>query len=94
MYIQSGTFYFVGNNSAKFALAVITNDVKTITKASGVYPKMAQRVILELKDKMKTTSLKLILKMKVTILSDNRSEVQYERNWVTAQTMHKKPLRV
>lgn len=38
----------------KFALAVITNDVKTITKAAGVGPKLAQRVILELKDKLKT----------------------------------------
>lgn len=37
----------------KFALAVMTNDIKTITKASGVGPKLAQRVILELKDKLK-----------------------------------------
>ena len=51
---------------AKFAVAVITNDVKTITKASGVGPKMAQRVILELKDKMKTDELE-IWKTKVTI---------------------------
>ncbi len=41
----------------KFAVAVITNDIKTITKASGVGPKMAQRVILELKDKLKTEDL-------------------------------------
>lgn len=39
----------------QFALAVITNDVKTITKAQGVGPKVAQRVILELRDKLKTT---------------------------------------
>lgn len=38
----------------KFALAVITNDLKTITKAQGVGPKVAQRIILELKDKLKT----------------------------------------
>ena len=41
----------------KFAVAVITNDVKTITKAQGVGPKMAQRVILELKDKLKNEDL-------------------------------------
>ncbi len=41
----------------KFAVAVITNDIKTITKAPGVGPKMAQRVILELKDKLKTEDL-------------------------------------
>lgn len=60
---------------AKFALAVITNDVKTITKASGVGPKMAQRVILELKDKMKTDELEIDLEDESdNILSDNRSE--------------------
>ena len=58
---------------AKFAVAVITNDVKTITKASGVGPKMAQRVILELKDKMKTDELDLEDESD-DILSDNRSE--------------------
>lgn len=38
----------------QFALAVITNDTKAITKAQGVGPKAAQRIILELKDKLKT----------------------------------------
>ncbi|MBQ2967060.1 MAG: Holliday junction branch migration protein RuvA [Clostridia bacterium] len=33
--------------------AVLSGDVKTITKAPGVGPKLAQRVILELKDKFK-----------------------------------------
>ena len=42
---------------AKLALAVITNDIKAITKAQGVGPKMAQRIILELKDKMKNEDL-------------------------------------
>ena len=60
---------------AKFAVAVITNDVKTITKASGVGPKMAQRVILELKDKMKTDELEIDLEDESDdIISDNRSE--------------------
>ena len=60
---------------AKFAVAVITNDVETITKASGVGPKMAQRVILELKDKMKTDELEIDFEDESDdILSDNRSE--------------------
>lgn len=42
---------------AKFAVAVVTNDVKLITQAKGVGPKMAQRIILELKDKIKTEEL-------------------------------------
>ncbi|MBQ1261748.1 MAG: Holliday junction branch migration protein RuvA [Clostridia bacterium] len=42
----------------KFALAVCTEDKKTIAKANGIGPKTAARVILELKDKlMKETDL-------------------------------------
>ena len=36
----------------KFALAVCTEDRKTIAKANGIGPKTAARVILELKDKL------------------------------------------
>lgn len=36
----------------KFALAVCTEDKKTIAKATGIGPKTAARVILELKDKL------------------------------------------
>ncbi len=36
----------------KFALAVCTDDKKTISKASGIGPKTAARIILELKDKL------------------------------------------
>ena len=39
---------------SKFAIAVITNDVNTIKKIPGIGPKSAQRIILELKDKLKT----------------------------------------
>lgn len=42
----------------KFALAVCTDDKKTISKASGIGPKTAARIILELKDKLsKDTNL-------------------------------------
>ena len=42
----------------KFALAVCTEDRKTISKANGIGPKTAARIILELKDKlMKETDL-------------------------------------
>ena len=40
-----------------FALAVVTGNVKAITKAQGVGPKVAQRIILELKDKMKNAEV-------------------------------------
>lgn len=36
----------------KFALAVATGDVKAFTRTKGVGPKLAQRLVLELKDKI------------------------------------------
>ncbi len=42
---------------SKFGLAVITDDAKTLTRAPGIGNKMAQRIILELKDKMKKEQL-------------------------------------
>lgn len=60
---------------AQFAVAVVTNDVKTITKAAGVGPKLAQRVILELKDKMKADELEIDLSDDASeLMSDNRGE--------------------
>lgn len=41
----------------KFALGIISGDVKMLRKVSGVGPKLAQRIILELKDKMKGYNL-------------------------------------
>lgn len=37
---------------SKFALAVVSQDTKSLTKAQGIGAKMAQRIILELKDKI------------------------------------------
>lgn len=42
---------------SKFSLAVVTDDVKTLTKAPGIGNKMAQRIILELKDKIKKENI-------------------------------------
>lgn len=39
---------------SRFALAVITNDIKELTKLPGIGAKSAQRIILELKDKLKS----------------------------------------
>ena len=38
---------------SKFALAIITNDVNTLKKLPGIGAKTAQRIVLELKDKIK-----------------------------------------
>ncbi len=62
---------------AKIATAIITGDTKTITKAAGVGPKVAQRVILELKDKMDSSSLGIEtedLSVSDEIITDNRAE--------------------
>lgn len=42
---------------SKFGVAVITDDYKSLTKAQGIGNKMAQRIILELKDKLKKQQL-------------------------------------
>lgn len=41
---------------SSFALSVITNDVSKLTKIPGIGKKTAERLILELKDKLKTES--------------------------------------
>ena len=41
----------------QLVLAVMTSDAKSLTKANGVGAKMAQRVILELKDKLKNSEI-------------------------------------
>lgn len=42
---------------SKFGLAVITDDTKMLTRAQGIGSKMAQRIILELRDKIKKEQL-------------------------------------
>lgn len=39
---------------SQFAIAIISNDIKTLTKIPGIGSKSAQRIVLELKDKLKT----------------------------------------
>ncbi len=40
-------------------LAIVTDDYKSITRAQGVGPKLAQKIVLELKDKFKGKEIKL-----------------------------------
>lgn len=41
----------------QFALCVVSGDAKSLTKAQGIGPKAAQRIILELKDKISNEDL-------------------------------------
>ncbi len=60
---------------AQLALAVAAGDVKTITRASGVGSKMAQRIILELKDKLKNADISADLAgLKDVPMTDSLSE--------------------
>ncbi len=58
------------------AAAIVTNNAKAITKAQGVGPKLAQRIILELKDKLKSEDIQEMVTGgdDEIIASDNLSE--------------------
>ncbi len=60
---------------SEFALAIVNSDDKTISKAPGIGKKLAQRIILELKDKIKSDELVSTKGIDMTeIPSDNISE--------------------
>lgn len=57
-----------------FAIAVISNDVKVLTKVPGIGNKSAQRIILELKDKLKEEQLEENSSKKTKDNSENINE--------------------
>lgn len=59
---------------SSFALAVITNDISKLVKIPGIGSKTAQRIVLELKDKLKTeeTVSKANEKIVEAIAEDNK----------------------
>ena len=59
-----------------FALAIISNDISSLVKVPGIGAKSAQRIILELKDKLKTEEAisKTDSKIKVVIKQNNNQE--------------------
>lgn len=58
-----------------FAIAVISNDIKVLTKVPGIGNKSAQRIILELKDKLKEEQLEEKLKDSSKRLKDNSENI-------------------
>lgn len=58
-----------------FAIAVISNDIKVLTKVPGIGNKSAQRIILELKDKLKEEQLEEKLKDSSKKLKDNSENI-------------------
>ena len=62
----------------RLATAIVTGDEKLITKASGVGPKAAKRIILELKDKIDNTMLGVdsdgVIASVEEVITDSRAE--------------------
>ena len=58
-----------------FAIAVISNDVKVLTKVPGIGNKSAQRIILELKDKLKEEQLEERLENSSKKTKDNSENI-------------------
>ena len=54
---KAGLAILSDTNPERFALTVATGDYKVFTKTKGVGPKLAQRVVLELKDKISKEQL-------------------------------------
>ena len=62
---------------SKFALAVISEDVTTLTQIPGIGPKSAKRIILELKDKVKKEEqIAQVQNMEIqkAVINDNKVE--------------------
>lgn len=60
---------------SSFALAVITDDVAKIKQIPGIGPKTAQRIILELKDKLKTSEAVEVKSEQVQV-NDNKENIE------------------
>ncbi len=59
-----------------FIYAIINGDVKAISKAQGVGPKLAQRIILELKDRFKGYAVSDDKEMFTTMTSETNEAVE------------------
>lgn len=61
---------------SSFALAVITDDVARMKKLPGIGPKTAQRIILELKDKLKTQEAIEVNEEDSIQITDNKENIE------------------
>lgn len=64
--------------------AVIGGDAKELSRTKGVGPKLAQRIILELKDKMTNWREKVVLKPSEKIQAD---DVEITESYIEAETV-------
>ncbi len=61
---------------SKFALAIITDDIKSLTKLPGIGTKSAQRMVLELKDKLKTEEALANDDLEIKAISNSDNNLQ------------------
>ena len=59
-----------------FAMAVVSEDVKSITLAQGVGKKLAQRIILELKDKLKKEGQTVASSRNIGVISASENVIK------------------
>lgn len=59
-----------------FAMAVVSEDVKSITTAQGVGKKLAQRIILELKDKLKKEGQTIVPSKSIGVTSASENIIK------------------
>lgn len=70
---KSGIVMLSEITPSEFAISVITNDIARLTKISGIGKKTAERIILELKDKLKTEqTLDTKEEIKYVIIKDEK----------------------
>lgn len=62
-------------SAGEIVVAILTNDSKKLSKAPGVGPKLAQRMILELKDKVKDEDIQSVSVIQNTSLPLNSEAV-------------------
>lgn len=78
---------------SEFALAVISEDVKALTQIPGIGAKSAQRIILELKDKItkeqqiETINAQVNSKSKIKTETEDKLQVAIENNNKVAEAM-------
>ena len=66
-------------NADKIKLAIVNNDIDTLTKAKGIGKKTASRIILELVDKVKKMAINEDLTISDTKITGSNNEIEVAR---------------
>lgn len=66
-------------NVDKIKLAIVNNDIETLTKAKGIGKKTASRIILELVDKIKKMAINEDLTISDTKITGSNNEIEVAR---------------